>query len=149
MQIPIFQIDTFTDKVLSGNRAAVCPLPSWLDDDVMQAIAAENNLSETAFFTQLSGKFQLRWFTPNVEVALCGHATLAAGEVVLTDIEPDRNSVEFETKSGTLTVSRIDDLFEMNFPVRPVDNITAPMDLINGLGINPIKVLAGDDYIAI
>ncbi len=149
MQIPIFQIDTFTDKVLSGNPAAVCPLPSWLDDDVMQAIAAENNLSETAFFTQLSGKFQLRWFTPNVEVALCGHATLAAGEVVLTDIEPDRNSVEFETKSGTLTVSRIDDLFEMNFPVRPVDNITAPMDLINGLGINPIKVLAGDDYIAI
>ena len=83
MKIPIIQIDTFTEKVLSGNPAAVCTLSSWLEDDVMQAIAAENNLSETAFFTKLSGKYELRWFTPNVEVDLCGHATLAAGEVVL------------------------------------------------------------------
>jgi len=149
LQIPIFQIDTFTDKVLSGNPAAVCPLPSWLEDDVMQAIAAENNLSETAFFTELSGTFELRWFTPNVEVGLCGHATLAAGEVVLTEIKPDSNSVKFETKSGTLTVSRMDDQFKMDFPVRPLENIVAPTDLIKGLGIKPVKVLAGDDYVAI
>ena len=89
MKLRIIQIDTFTDKVLGGNPAAVCPLDAWLDVGLMQAIAAENNLSETAFFVPSDqGGYALRWFTPNVEVGLCGHATLAAGEVVLSDLEP-------------------------------------------------------------
>ena len=150
MKIRLIQIDTFTDKVLGGNPAAVCPLESWLSVSVMQAIAAENNLSETAFFVPSEGGgYALRWFTPNVEVGLCGHATLAAGEVVLSDIEPGAAAVAFESKSGTLTVSRDGDNLMMDFPARPAAAHTAPENLLAGLGAVPAEVLAGDDYIAV
>ncbi|MBI06606.1 MAG: isomerase [Rhodospirillaceae bacterium] len=150
MKLRLIQIDTFTDKVLGGNPAAVCPLTEWLSVSVMQAIAAENNLSETAFFVpNKNGGYDLRWFTPNVEVGLCGHATLAAGDVVLTDIQPDADAVTFETKSGPLIVSRSGDNLQMDFPARPAAPYDAPKFLLTGLGAEPAEVLAGDDYVAV
>jgi predicted PhzF superfamily epimerase YddE/YHI9 len=150
LKLRIIQIDTFTDKVLSGNPAAVCPLEEWLDAGVMQAIAAENNLSETAFFVPADGGgYALRWFAPNVEVGLCGHATLAAGEVVLSDIEPGAAAASFASKSGALTVSRDGANLLMDFPARPALPRAAPENLLAGLGAAPAEVLAGDDYIAV
>jgi len=150
LKLRMIQIDTFTDKVLSGNPAAVCPLEEWLDVELMQAIAAENNLSETAFFVPSDkGGYGLRWFTPNVEVGLCGHATLAAGEVVLSDLEPGAEAASFETKSGILTVSRDGQNLTMDFPARPAEPCVAPEILLAGLGAPPSQVLVGDDYIAV
>src|SRR3982751_2735006 len=107
MRIPLYQIDAFvTERPFSGNPAAVCPLEAWLPDDVMQAIAAENNLSETAFFVPDGDGYGLRWFTPTVEVDLCGHATLASAQVIFDRITPGRESVAFSTRSGILTVRR-------------------------------------------
>ena len=107
MEIPLYQIDAFMDATFAGNPAAVCPLDSWLDDERMQAIAAENNLSETAFYVARDdGDFDLRWFTPVAEVELCGHATLASGYLVLTRLQPARESVGFHTLSGRLDVTR-------------------------------------------
>ena len=107
MRLPIYQVDAFTDSLFGGNPAAVCPLEAWLPGKTMQAIAAENNLAETAFFVREGRDYALRWFTPTVEVDLCGHATLAAGEIVFRFIEPERDSVSFRTmNAGTLTVRR-------------------------------------------
>lgn len=152
LKIPLIQIDTFTDKVLRGNPAAVCPLTEWLEDRVMQAVAAENNLSETAFFVRANAGdagYELRWFTPNVEVGLCGHATLAAGDVVLSDLEPDAAEVVFQTKSGPLKVARDGARLVMDFPAQPAAPHPAPEMLLAGLGAAPAEVLAGDDYIAV
>ena len=118
MTIPIYQVDAFTLGPFSGNPAAVCPLQTWLDADTMQRIAAENNLAETAFIVASDEGYDLRWFTPTVEVDLCGHATLAAAYVVLHHLQPDIDSVAFETISGKLTVTRDDERLSMNFPAR-------------------------------
>ena len=115
-QIQIYQIDAFTDGVFHGNPAAVCPLEHWLDDAMLQAIAQENNLSETAFFIPRNHGFHIRWFTPIHEVPLCGHATLASAFVIFTELEPERQSVQFESKSGPLQVTRQGSMFEMDFP---------------------------------
>ncbi|NQW18752.1 MAG: PhzF family phenazine biosynthesis protein [Chloroflexi bacterium] len=118
-QIPIYQVDAFADRVFTGNPAAVCPLEEWLPDEVMQAIAAENNLSETAFFVRRpDDEYDLRWFTPKIEVDLCGHATLASGHVVLTKLTPNEEMVAFHTRSGRLTVLRDGDRLEMDFPAQ-------------------------------
>src|SRR5271168_3122469 len=98
MRIPLYQVDAFTGHLFGGNPAAVCPLRAWLPEATMQAIAAENNLAETAFFVRDDGDYGLRWFTPTVEVDLCGHATLASGHVVFSFLEPQRNSVSFHTR---------------------------------------------------
>src|SRR6202140_2690989 len=120
MHIPLYQIDAFADGPFTGNPAAVCPLDAWLPDHVMQAIAAENNLSETAFFVPEGEGFALRWFTPATEVDLCGHATLAAVEIVFRFIDPDRRSVAFRTlQAGVLTVTRDGEDLVMDFPARP------------------------------
>src|SRR5580698_8331221 len=120
MRLPIYQVDAFADKLFGGNPAAICPLPEWLPDATMQAIAAENNLSETAFFVREGADYALRWFTPAVEVDLCGHATLASAHVVLSLLEPGRSSVNFHTlKAGMLTVARHGDTLMMDFPSRP------------------------------
>src|SRR5690554_4499802 len=110
MRIPIFQIDAFTDRLFRGNPAAVCILDRWLDDPVLLAIAAENNLSETAFLVGGNGRYTLRWFTPEVEVNLCGHATLASAYVVFRELEPSLQEVLFDSRSGELRVSRKDEL---------------------------------------
>jgi PhzF family phenazine biosynthesis protein len=149
VKLRLLQIDTFTDTVLGGNPAAVCPLDSWLDEPTMQAIAAENNLSETAFFVPKGDGYELRWFTPNVEVDLCGHATLAAAFVVFEDLRPDAKRIDFATKSGRLSVVREGADLVMNFPAQPAATIQTPELLLRALGNAPIEVLAGADYVAV
>ena len=148
-RIPMYQVDAFAGHVFSGNPAAVCPLDQWLPDEQMQAIAAENNLAETAFFVRNGAGYRLRWFTPAVEVDLCGHATLASAFVVFHELTPAEQSVRFQTKSGTLTVTRDGDLLTMDFPARPPQECEVYPQLIPALGGRPEKVLASDDYLVI
>ena len=146
MEIPLYQIDAFTDATFAGNPAAVCPLDSWLDDERMQAIAAENNLSETAFIVARDdGDFDLRWFTPVAEVELCGHATLASGYLVLTRLQPARESVGFHTLSGRLDVTRDGGRLAMDFPAIPAQPVAAPEGLGHALGCEADEVLATDN----
>ena len=148
MRLRIFQIDAFTDAVFGGNPAAVCPLDSWLDDATMQAIANENNLSETAFFVPADGAYALRWFTPLAEVDLCGHATLASAHVVFHHVQRDADSVAFETRSGRLEVTRSGDDLTMDFPALAAHPVESPADLSAGLGTEPQAVFADMDYLA-
>ena len=137
MRLPMYQVDAFTDSLFGGNPAAVCPLDAWLPDATMQAIAAENNLAETAFFVRDGSDYALRWFTPTVEVDLCGHATLASGHVVFSFLEPKRDSVGFHTaKAGTLTVGRQGDRLVMDFPAWPAEPCEPPAGLLAALGIH-------------
>jgi PhzF family phenazine biosynthesis protein len=142
MQIPIYQIDAFANRPFQGNPAAVCPLDAWLEDDVLQAIAAENNLSETAFFVPEGAGFRLRWFTPAVEVDLCGHATLATGHVVLNHLMLLGREVAFETRSGTLHVRRNGKGLTMDFPALPTgDEIEASPEIVEAMGLAPIAAM--------
>ena len=119
MKIPFYQVDAFSRKIFGGNPAAVCLLESWLSDDVLQAISAENNLPETAFLVPKSkGRYDLRWFTPTVEIDLCGHATLASAFVIFSFIDSALSSVDFETASGLLSVAKAGELLSMDFPAR-------------------------------
>ncbi len=147
--IPLFQVDAFTDRPFAGNPAAVCPLDAWLPDDLMRKIAAENNLSETAFIVPRGDSFDLRWFTPAVEIDLCGHATLAAAFVLMTRIEPGRTAVTFHTRSGPLGVTREADVFTLDFPARPPSEIAEPEGLAEALGVKPDAVLKARDTIAV
>lgn len=141
MNIPIYQVDAFASKVFSGNPAAVCILERWIDDNILQAIAAENNLSETAFLVEGGDGFDLRWFTPVTEVALCGHATLASAFVLFVCRHREAEAIQFQTrKSGRLTVTRRGDLFEMDFPVRPAQSRAMPDGLERALGVTPEQV---------
>ncbi len=150
MHLALYQVDAFTDRLFAGNPAAVCPLEAWLPETTMQAIAAENNLAETAFFVRDGGDYALRWFTPAVEVDLCGHATLAAGYVVFRFIEPQRDSVSFRTlKAGTLTVSRRVNMLVMDFPARPAVPVAAPPGLLAALGGAPREVLCARDHLVV
>ena len=149
MRLRIFQIDAFTDAVFGGNPAAVCPLESWLDDATLQAIANENNLSETAFFVPADGAYALRWFTPLAEVDLCGHATLASAHVVFHHVQRDADSVAFETRSGRLEVTRSGDDLTMDFPALAAHPVESPVDLCAGLGAAPQAVFADMDYLAL
>ena len=151
MKIPLYQLDAFSDRPFAGNPAAVCPLESWLDDDVMQSIAAENNLSETAFFVRDGKGYALRWFTPLSEVDLCGHATLASAWVLFNLLGTDHGTLRFETRSGQLVVrQREDGLLVMDFPARPAVPREAPRALIGGLGAEPEETLASErDYLAV
>ena len=132
MHLRIYQIDAFTDAVFGGNPAAVCPLESWLDDATLQAIANENNLSETAFFVPADGAYALRWFTPLAEVDLCGHATLASAHVVFHHLQRDADSVAFETRSGRLEVTRSGGDLTMDFPALAAHPVESPADLLRG-----------------
>jgi len=141
MRTPIFQVDAFTTRRFAGNPAAVMPLDRFLADAVMQAVAAENNLAETAFLVPDGGDYRLRWFTPATEVPLCGHATLASAAVVMERLEPGRNSVVFHSASGPLTVTRTETGYVMNFPVRPSEPVPAPTGLAEALGAVPVEAL--------
>jgi PhzF family phenazine biosynthesis protein len=149
MQIPIYQVDAFASRVFSGNPAAVCPLEQWLPDDRLQAIAQENNLSETAFFVRNGNRFDLRWMTPVTEVDLCGHATLAAAFVIFHYLDPLRTSIVFDTRSGELEVVRDGDLLSMDFPARPPQPVSAHPDLTRALGGAPLEILAARDYLVV
>jgi len=149
MKLPIFLVDAFTSKPFSGNPAAVCPLDFWLDDEIMQKIATENNLSETAFIVNRGDFYQIRWFTPQTEVDLCGHATLASAWVIMNIIQRDLKEITFGSHSGELYVCRHDKLLLMNFPVHWPEPCDIPDDLIKGLGAQPRTVLASNYYLAI
>lgn len=152
MKLKIFQVDAFAANVFEGNPAAVCPLNEWLDDAILQKIAEENNLSETAFFVSSGDDIQLRWFTPLEEVDLCGHATLASAHVLYEHLEYIKPQINFQTKSGKLIVTKTDSGFSMDFPASmPVIlNSDIPTDLMSALGdVKPQKILAAFDYIIV
>lgn len=141
MRLPVYQVDAFTDRPFAGNPAAVVPLDAWLPDSVMQAVAMENNLSETAFFTGAGGEYRLRWFTPAAEVDLCGHATLATAFVLFGPLGYGGDVLRFTTKSGGLAVTRDGEGLAMNFPSRPPAPCAAPPELARALGALPEAVL--------
>ncbi|MGA8274127.1 MAG: PhzF family phenazine biosynthesis protein [Candidatus Sulfotelmatobacter sp.] len=150
MRTPIFQIDAFTTRRFAGNPAAVMPMGSFLADAILQAIAAENNLAETAFLVREGDDYRLRWFTPMTEVPLCGHATLASAAVVMERLEPGRNSVVFHSASGPLKVNRSSTAYVMNFPARPSEPVTPPPGLAEALGATPVEVFANEfNYVAV
>lgn len=149
MKIPLYQVDAFTRRVFAGNPAAVCPLDAWLPDEQMQAIAAENNLAETAFFVPENGEFRIRWFTPAVEVDLCGHATLASAFVICEKLEPVRQAVRFASRSGELVVTRQEGRYVLDFPARPPSPCAPHPRLVDALGTQPLQVLAARDYLVI
>jgi PhzF family phenazine biosynthesis protein len=138
----IFQLDAFTTRRFAGNPAAVMPMDRFPDDAVLQAIAAENNLAETAFLVREGGDYRLRWFTPTTEVPLCGHATLASAAVVMERLEPGRRRVTFHSASGPLTVNRTDTGYLMDFPARLTHPVPAPPGLAEALGATPVEVVA-------
>lgn len=142
----IYQVDAFTAQRFGGNPAAVCPLDQWLPDDLMQHLAAENNLSETAFFVKDGSAFQLRWFTPEYEIDLCGHATLATAFVLFHHLGYKEERIHFHTKSGLLEVTKQEDLIVLNFPSRMPQQCDIPEDLIKGFSILPTKVLRSRDF---
>lgn len=147
MEINIFQVDAFASKTFEGNPAAVCPLKEWLSDDLLQKIAEENNLSETAFFVEEGEGYALRWFTPEDEVDLCGHATLATAHVLFKHLGYTKESISFYTKSGELEVTRSSAGYSMSFPASELNVIEPPTILAEALGIVPVKTLAAFDYI--
>lgn len=149
--IPFWQVNAFTSRSFHGNPAAVCVLEAWLDDDVLQQIAAENNLSETAFLVAREpGQYDLRWMTPVTEVDLCGHATLASAFVVFHALETDATEVRFETRSGTLTVNRDGDRLAMDFPARSGTKSTISKAFTVALGKEPVELYEAEfNYLAV
>lgn len=140
MRTPLFQVDAFASRLFAGNPAAVMPLASFPPDAVLQDIAAENNLAETAFLVPNGGDYRLRWFTPTVEVPLCGHATLASAAVVMERLEPGRERVVFHSASGPLTVTKTKAGYLMDFPVRLSERVPAPPGFAEALGAAPVEV---------
>jgi len=149
MELTLYQIDAFTDQVFKGNPAAVCPLTAWLPDELMQSIAAENNLSETAFFVPEEEAYAIRWFTPAAEVDLCGHATLASAWVLFNCLGFEGDRVRFTSRSGPLSVSRDGDGLVMDFPAHPPHPCTTPIEIVEAFGMTPVECLQHDDYLVI
>jgi PhzF family phenazine biosynthesis protein len=150
VRLPYFQVDAFTSRVFGGNPAGVCPLEAWLPDEMLQGIAAENNLSETAFFVGGDAQYALRWFTPTVEVDLCGHATLAAAFVIFHELGFPGPAIRFETKTGTLGASREGDLITLDFPAWPAKRCDeVPAIMAEALGWLPRELFKTRDYLAV
>ena len=149
MKYTIYQIDAFAEQPFEGNPAAVVPLDEWLPDATMQAVAEENNLSETAFFVPANDSFHIRWFTPNKEVKLCGHATLAAAYVLFNILGYKQGVLSFDSLSGPLSVSKNDDILTLNFPAQPPEGCDIPPLLSKGLGHPPKECLSHDDFLAV
>jgi len=153
MKIPYFQINAFTDQFNGGNPAGVCPLEQWLPDELLQQIAAENNLSETAFFVAepntSNADYHLRWFTPGCEVDLCGHATLATSHYLFHFAKFEKDTLVFKTRSGLLSVKRSTNGYDMELPVAPVKPCELPSCLKTGLEPTPFEVFQSDDYLLV
>lgn len=149
MELTLYQVDAFTDRVFGGNPAGVCPLQEWLPEDTMQKIANENNQAETAFFVGKDDGFHIRWFTPKVEVDLCGHATLASGHVLFTHLGHGDDTIRFDSASGPLSVRRDVAWLVLDFPSREPQPSTPPAQVAAGLGREPIEVLSGANYMAV
>ena len=149
MVIPYFEVAAFTKRHFAGNPAGVCFLSEWLPDAQMQAIAAENNLAETAFVIERNGYFDVRWMTPTVEVDLCGHATLASAHVIFHHLGRTGDRVRFQSRSGELTVARVEDRLVLDFPSQPPSSCELPEKLVQGLRAQPRSVWKGPDYLAV
>ena len=149
MVIPYFEVAAFTKWHFAGNPAGVCFLSEWLPDAQMQAIAAENNLAETAFVIERNGYFDVRWMTPTVEVDLCGHATLASAHVIFHHLGRTGDRVRFQSRSGELTVARVEDRLVLDFPSQPPSSCELPEKLVQGLRAQPRSVWKGPDYLAV
>ena len=151
MKLRIYQVDAFTDKVFSGNPAAVCPLDIWLDDNLMQKIAMENNLAETAFYVKSGNEYQIRWFTPTVEVNLCGHATLAAAFVLFNFENHTESEIRFLSyRSGELIVTKHGDSLTLNFPSDIVEPVELTRELTAGFNLKPVEAYKGKtDYLLV
>jgi PhzF family phenazine biosynthesis protein len=147
MELKIYQVDAFTDKLFRGNPAAVVPLEKWLDDEVMQKIAAENNLAETAFFVKQNDYYNIRWMTPTVEVPLCGHATLATAYVIFNFIDKNSNKIKFYSKSGDLFVEREGEMLSLNFPSNKPHETNIPDEIEECFGVKPIEILSNGFYL--
>jgi PhzF family phenazine biosynthesis protein len=145
MNLPIYWVDAFTDRTFGGNPAAVVPLDSWPEDSLLQRIANENGLSETAFFIRTGpASADLRWFTPAVEVDLCGHATLATAHVLFNELGQAETPFVFKSRSGLLAISRKGPMLELDFPSRPASPVPTPADLLKGLGARPRELLLSE-----
>jgi len=149
--IKIYQADAFTDKLFGGNPAAICPLDAWLPDETMQKIAVENNLAETAFFVKNDNGYFLRWFTPEYEIDLCGHATLASAHILFTELGYKGDTINFETvKAGPLAVTKNGDKYTLDFPSRPAIPIETPNGLAEALSEKqPLAVYRSRDYLVV
>jgi len=144
-----FVIDVFTDKLFGGNPAGICLLDKWVPDDLLQNIAAENNLSETAFLVKQEGFYDLRWFTPTLEVDLCGHATVASAFVLFEDAEKELREIKFKTVSGVMSVTKDDDLLYLDFPSRPVTPCPIYQTFEKAFGIKPAAAYKAADFLAL
>ena len=149
MEIPLFQVDAFTGEQFRGNPAAVCPLEYWLPAQTMQAVAAENNLAETAFFVKEGDRYGLRWFTPATEVDLCGHATLASAYVLFHYMGVQEEAVQFDSRGGELQVRRSGELLVLDFPAHPAQRCEPEQRLIEGLGTQPLEILRAQYYLVV
>jgi PhzF family phenazine biosynthesis protein len=149
MEITLYQIDAFASKLFEGNPAAVCPLEAWLPDDLMQSIAQENNLSETAFFVPKGNGFHIRWFTPASEVDLCGHATLASAYVLFNILGYKKDKIEFDSKSGILAVTKNNEWLVMDFPAQPPVACPIPEEIIKAFDTAPVECLKSEDFVVV
>jgi len=150
MNIPIYQVDAFASKVFEGNPAAVCPLDNWLDDEILQNIASENNLSETAFIVEENHELHIRWFTPDGEVRFCGHATLASAHTFFKHLGYSENAISFNSQSGVLTVVNLDDYYRMDFPADSLEEIDLPEIIKVALNIEDSPCFSGkDDFLVV
>ncbi|ABC28155.1 predicted epimerase, PhzC/PhzF-like protein [Hahella chejuensis KCTC 2396] len=149
MDIKLFQVDAFTNEVFGGNSAAVCPLDAWLPDSLLLKIAQENALAETAFFVQEEGRFHLRWFTPEIEMDLCGHATLAAAHVLTSHLGYEEECIVFSSLSGELRVTRQSGRLTLDFPARPPIPAEAPQEVLDSLNLQPVEILSARDIVLV
>ena len=150
MKFPIFQVDAFASETFKGNPAAVVPLQEWLPDETMQNIAMENNLAETAFFVPTQAGFEIRWFTPLVEVDLCGHATLATAHVIFQEAGFTSDQIQFGSRSGMLTVKKELEKLQLNFPADAISEIKMSTDVVDAIGMSPIQSFKGiTDYLLV
>lgn len=147
MNFTMYQVDAFAVQVFEGNPAAVCPLRKWPSDEIMQKIAMENNLSETAFFVEQDNRYRLRWFTPTTEVDLCGHATLASAHVLFEHLNYDRDEIRFDSNSGELAVKKVDDRLVMDFPSSELQEAPVPDFLMDAVGLPPQDLYRDTDYL--
>lgn len=149
MKLAQYQIDAFANKLFEGNPAAVCPLDDWLEDSVMQAIAEENNLAETAFFVKEKSGYRIRWFTPDTEIKLCGHATLASAYVLFNELEFESDHVVFNSLSGPLSVTQKEDLLILDFPSQKPEPCETPSGLSAALGAPINHCYENEDYVVV
>lgn len=149
MELKQYVVDAFTDEVFKGNPAAVCVLTEWPEDNLMQKIAIENNLSETAFTVKNGDEYELRWFTPGGEIDLCGHATLGTAYVLLRFYENDTDKIKFKTKSGILIVEKEDDLYKMDMPSYQLEEVPVTDEMTHAIGFRPLQAWLGRDLVCV